>query len=421
MILTSLQTDNFRCFESIDWKPHPRFNLIVGVNGTGKTALLDAVRIAVGSLFLEMDKHEDKIWSPGIEPGDVRMFHLEPQYPVHIQSRATIDASGLSTSPPFTSIEWTRTLERLGGRTTKTQARAMQKHSQELQDQVRAGTEVILPLVAYFGTDRFKKERKDTGIEPSGSRLKGYYHALASNSNLRFFLDLYRTETLSGLQRGQPTPWLEAVNRAVLACISDSKAVYHDVKRDELLIELRSMNDLMPWHALSEGVRSMLGLVMELTLRCCLLNPQLGSEAPALTPGVVMIDEIDLHLHPSWQKKVTGDLQRVFPKMQFIASTHAPLVIGSLKDGAIFSVGDRQVYDFQSQFGRDVNAILREMDTDPMAGTLQEDLNRYFLMIEAGEGNTAEASSLRARLEAVLGQHHPEIERADLLLLLFAA
>jgi predicted ATP-binding protein involved in virulence len=421
MVLTALQAENFKCFEHIGWELHPRFNLIAGINGTGKTALLEAARIAIGSLFLEMDKHEDQIWSPGIEPGHIRLAHLEAQYPARITGQASIPDPDGGPADSRRAIAWTRSLDRSGGRTTKLHARPMQQYSLYLQEQVRAGASVVLPLVAYYSTDRFKRERRDTGIVPDGSRLRGYFHALAPGSNFKFFLDLYKTETLAGLQRGESPVWLEAVNRSVTACVPDSLRMYHDVRRDELLIELRSIQDLMPYHALSEGVRSMLGLVMELAFRCCLLNPHLGADAPARTPGVVLIDELDLHLHPSWQKNVTGDLQQAFPMMQFIASTHAPLVIGSLRDGAVFSISDRQVYRFPPQYGRDANAILLEMDTEPMASTLRQDLDRYFLMIEAGEGHAPQAAALRAALERQLGTDHPEIERADLLLQFFAA
>lgn len=421
MILTALQVENFKCFEHIEWELHPRFNLIVGINGTGKTALLEAARIAVGSLFLEMDKYEDLVWSPGIEPGHIRLAHLEPQYPARITGRASVAYPADEHADGRYTMTWARSLDKSGGRTTKVHAKPMQAYSRHLQEQVRAGAAVVLPLVAYYSTDRFKRERRDTGIVPEGTRLRGYFHALAPGSNFKFFLDLYKTETLAGLQRGESSAWLEAVNRSVTACVPDSLRMYHDVKRDELLIELRSIRDLMPYHALSEGVRSMLGLVMELAFRCCLLNPHLGADAPALTPGVILIDELDLHLHPSWQKNVIGDLQQAFPMMQFIASTHAPLVIGSLRDGAVLSISDRQVYPFPPQYGRDANAILREMDTEPMAGTLRQDLDHYFLMIEAGEGNTPQAAALRMKLQHMLGDHHPEIERADLLLQFFAA
>ena len=133
----------------------------------------------------------------------------------------------------------------------------------------------------------------------------------------------------------------------------------------------------------------------------------------------ILIDEIDLHLHPEWQQRVVNDLHRTFPCMQFIVSTHAPLVIGSLKEGKIFSVQDARVFDFPLQYGRDANAILNEMGTSEMAGNIKSELQEYFILIEKGEGKSERALNLRHSLEQKLGPDHTEMQRADLMLSFF--
>lgn len=105
---------------------------------------------------------------------------------------------------------------------------------------------------------------------------------------------------------------------------------------------------------------------MELAFRCYILNSHLGSEAARLTDGVVLIDEVDLHLHPSWQMHVVNDLQKAFPRIQFVMTTHAPLIISSLKEGNIFSIVEKQTFDFGLQSGRDANYILNEMGVQEM-------------------------------------------------------
>ena len=163
----------------------------------------------------------------------------------------------------------------------------------------------------------------------------------------------------------------------------------------------------------------MLALVMEMAFRCYLLNPHLGKEAALLTSGVVLIDEIDLHLHPEWQKRVVEDLQAAFPHIQFIVTTHAPLVIGSLRDGKIFTIKDNQVYDFPLQTGKDANYILNEMGTSEMDDDIKRALTEYFLLIEKGMGKELPALSLREHLERQLGQNHTELQRADMMLSFF--
>ncbi len=82
---------------------------------------------------------------------------------------------------------------------------------------------------------------------------------------------------------------------------------------------------------LSHGAKSILAIAAELTMRCCALNPHLKRHAPSETAGIVLIDEIDLHLHPKWQQHVIADFRQCFPKMQFIITTHSPAVLSTVK------------------------------------------------------------------------------------------
>ena len=418
MKLTKLHIENFKGFETLDVDFHPNFNIVVGINGTGKSTLLEASKIAIGSLFLELDKIKDKISSPSILPENVRLHNLETQYPTIIHAFAEID-SELCTSKDSCSVEWKRVLEKHRGKTTKIQAREMSKISDNLQKIIRKNEDKPLPLIAYYSTDRFKKEKKDVGVTAKGSRLRGYYNAMDQLTNIKFFLELFKTETLYELQHQEKSIQLAVVKRAVEECIEDCAKIYYDVSYDKLLIDVKSANELIPFFSLSDGVRTTLSLVMEIAFRCYLLNPYLGIDAAKLTEGVVLIDEIDLHLHPTWQKKIVADLRRAFPNIQFIVTTHAPLVIGSLKEGALFNISENKLYQFQNQFGRDANAILKEMDTEPMDDELQNDIDNYFILIENEKGKSQEAISLRQKLESKLGEDHAELQRADIMLNFF--
>jgi predicted ATP-binding protein involved in virulence len=421
MYLKNIHLENFRCFKHLDMDLDPKFNMIVGINGTGKTAVLEAIRIAIGSLFLDVDKYRDKIWSPGIEADDVRLSHLEQQYPVKVIASAEIEEITSDKNFLFKKdVSWERTLDGKGGRTTQINAKEMKALSSALQKKIRDNdNSTPIPLIAYYSTDRFKKEKKDVGIENDGSRLRGYYNALDPLTNIKFFLDLYFTETLSTLQNRTSSPMLAAVNSAVVICIEDCSNLVFDIKQSKLMIQLKSIKDQLPFHVLSDGVRSTLAMVMEIAFRCYLLNPHLKENAALDTPGIILIDEVDLHLHPAWQKKVIGDLRKAFPKMQFIVTTHAPLVIGSLTDGKIFSISDSTAYEFPLQYGMDANSIINEMGTDEMNKDIKDSLNKYFLLIESGHGKEDKAIGLRAALEKTLGKDHTELQRADMLLNFF--
>ncbi|MDR3338589.1 MAG: AAA family ATPase, partial [Candidatus Symbiothrix sp.] len=328
MKLKNIHLANFRCYENLEIDFHPQFNILLGINGTGKTAILEAIRIAMGSLFSELDKLENKIYSPMITDDDVRLHHGERQYEVRITS--SIEIKSYLHPDSLENVTWGRSVERYGGKTKYDMPKDIKAVSNEIQSIIRKGEKEIVPLITYYSTDRYKKEKKNTGLEANGSRLRGYYNTLDSSTNIWFFLNIYKTETLWELQYGEKSELLAAVNNCVMVCVNNCKRIYHDVKQDELTIQLTN-DELIPYHMLSDGVRSVLAMVMELAFRCYLLNPHLGPDAPKQTNGIVLVDEIDLHLHPEWQKKIVNDLMTAFPSLQFIVTTHAPLVVGSLK------------------------------------------------------------------------------------------
>lgn len=390
---------------------HSNMNVMVGVNGTGKTTILEAIRIFIGAVFCELDKIENKISSPSITDDDVRLHNLERQYSVEIQGILDIDKELLHEG----IASWDRVLERYGGKTKFGNGKNAKELSKNIQTLIRDGEETAVPIIAYYSTDRYKKEKKNTGLEADGSRLRGYYNALDSMTNIWFFLNIIKTETLWELQSGKQSIILSMVRKVIAGCVPDCAEIVHDVKYDKLIITQRD-GEKIPFSSLSDGVRSVLSMVMELSLRCYLLNPYLGENAPLFTPGIVLIDEIDLHLHPEWQLHILNDLSAMFPRIQFIVSTHAPLILSSVKDGCVFSIADKSVYSFPNQYKRHPEQILTDMNTKLTFG---HDLADYRLLIEAGKGKSEEAVRLREKLEVELGKNHDELLKADVMLQLF--
>ena len=110
----------------------------------------------------------------------------------------------------------------------------------------------------------------------------------------------------------------------------------------------------MPVSVLSDGYRCTISLIADIAYRMALLNPQLLDSVLTETDGIVLIDEIDLHLHPTWQKRVLKDLMDIFPKVQFIVSTHAPEVINSVKSDSVIILKDDKVLSATDEtYGRD--------------------------------------------------------------------
>ena len=95
---------------------------------------------------------------------------------------------------------------------------------------------------------------------------------------------------------------------------------------------------MINFSALSDGYRNVIKIVTDIATKMCILNPYLGKETLKATPGVVVIDELDLSLHPTWQKRIVRILKELFPKVQFICATHSPFIIQSLEPGELITL-----------------------------------------------------------------------------------
>ncbi|MDI3287078.1 AAA family ATPase [Polyangium sp. 15x6] len=165
----------------------------------------------------------------------------------------------------------------------------------------------------------------------------------------------------------------------------------------------------LPLDHLSDGERAVLLLVADLAMRFVVANP--GAAEPLHGEGVVLIDELELHLHPAWQRRLLPSLGEVFPGCQFIATTHSPQVLSTLKpESVVILESFRRVEVTPPIYGRDTNAILRDaMGTSPRPQQAAEKLDAVARLIDAE--NFAEARKALDELSSWLGEEDPEIVR----------
>ncbi len=374
MKIHSLAIRNFRGFAEREFSFANQFNVLIGDNGSGKTAILDALDIAIGSLFLSFNEIKPR----HIRSGDARLvryersgaFYIEPQYPVSIKSHGIINEQ---------AITWERTLNGKDGRTTRSGADELASISKDLQTKVQQGKDVILPVLGYYGTGRLwlqKKERGDEQIHP-GSRMDGYVDALDPQSNEKMLVKWMRQRQLAIATKKKPSDQLDAVKRAVSECLGEGYTLEYDFDQESLIVQSPT-GQLLPYHFLSDGVRNMVGMVADIAYRSATLNPDFGSSATSLTPGIILIDEIDLHLHPKWQREVIEDLRRTFPKIQFFASTHSPFIIQSLRPGELLILDERLAGEY-------VNKSIEDIAETLMGVSLPQRGERYQRMYEAAQ------------------------------------
>lgn len=153
---------------------------------------------------------------------------------------------------------------------------------------------------------------------------------------------------------------------------------------------------------MSDGQRALIGLVADIARRACLLNAEtFGAQALKETSGLVLIDELDLHLHPRWQRRVVGDLKRIFPKIQFFATTHSPQVIGEARPEEIVLLTLQGQKPRPTQaFGMDSNWVLEcVMEADGRDPSVAKEIKALFNEIEEGKFDEARARIERLRTD----------------------
>lgn len=337
MRIDHLTIENFRGFARREFSFHPEVNLIVGVNGTGKTSLLDALAVALGGWFIGIPGYDTR----PIRRHEVRLTAIpqgreglswESQYPCSVSAAGVVGEQVL---------EWTRTLRTPGGNTTYGGARELRDLAADADGRVRTGGDVILPLVSYYGTGRlwdiprekYKiKSPKALAKKSSRSRLEGYRNSVDPRISVTGLLRWVTEQSWIEYQERARTPVFAAVRKAIMGCVEGATDLFFDARRGEVVVTIERQGP-QPFENLSDGQRTMMAMVWDLAQKAVTLNPGLGEEAPQKTPGVVLVDELDLHLHPVWQRRVIENLRGTFPRVQFFASTHSPFLIQSLRSG----------------------------------------------------------------------------------------
>jgi predicted ATP-binding protein involved in virulence len=168
------------------------------------------------------------------------------------------------------------------------------------------------------------------------SRLAGYENSITPFCSSDELLNWLTFEQQLAIQDGRESTQFITVKQAIQQAIEGcTKVEYH--LRLGLLIDIEGQPRL-PFSALSDGQRNMLAMIGDIAWKAAQLNPHLGKDVLLKTPGIVLIDELDLHLHPRWQRHVIEDLRRLFPEIQFIATTHSPFIIQTAREGELIKL-----------------------------------------------------------------------------------
>lgn len=352
MRILSLGLQNYRCFPELE-EPvtfDPSMTVIAATNGRGKSSILDAITIAL-SPFANRFEHGDRksfrvsdAFLKPVKGGGVGLSS-ELKFPVSVHARFLIDER---------EVQVARELKTSRGRTTVKDASELRNYADFLSGRIKSdeeAAETVLPVVSYYGTGRLHSQKrltqkwKPSQLHNQLSRTMGYLDCLSSESSYKHFAEWMKDTTMAQLQEadesyaeGSPAIYkgmLDAVSGAV-QCVLEGQQwsdLRHTVRLKQLTVLERGIR--MPLSYLSDGLRSVIAMVGDLAYRCLALNPHLGAEAPRMTPGIVLIDEIEMHLHPAWQQRILRQLANAFPRVQFICTTHSPQVLSTVRQESI--------------------------------------------------------------------------------------
>ena len=426
MKLKKLKITNYRCFKEaeIDFDDH--ITLVVSKNGAGKTAILDAVSVSVSTFLLGIEGGVSR----SILKDDARYeFHdlngtIDPQHQFPVSIKSTGDCLNQQ------NVKWIRSLNSESGKTTIKDAGELTGLAKKAQNQIMTGGKsLVLPLISYYETGRLyaqKKEKRNLKSLTEFKRQVGYVDCMVAESNEKLMLNWFQMQTMKSLQEQQKTGILErplllrTVERAICRSferISGAKnaSLFFDLDTHKLVLEFESANgqaQKVAMDEMSDGYKNTLSMIGDLAYRMVVLNPILGEQVLEKTPGVVLIDEIDLHLHPQWQQTILSDLHAIFPEVQFIVSSHAPAVINSVPREQIRILDHGEIFMPAAQtYGRDANSILREvMNISERPADIKQRMDLFYAYMD--ENNYKEADKVLTEMETIVGTTDPDIAAA---------
>ncbi len=461
MKLDKITLKNFRCYRDLTVELDPVMTVLVGNNGMGKTALLDAIRISLWAYLNSFDLARTAYADPAntITVNDVLLLKTDTsmmsrQIPSEIEMTGDY-GEGLKTWKRFRNSEAPRSQTKDGPGTQH-----MKKYGKALQALIRDVNEdpVDLPIFAYYGTGRLWKEKRLTQGKKGNSNLRkgdenirtfAYRDCLDPASSYKQFEEWFASSFLK--IRELQINYLETDIASVKLGTSSLKSVISSFKidpeiQDPVTVVQQAVNVLLKdtdWqnpvysqthdkslvlqhpekgvlkiNQLSDGIKNMVAMIADLAYRCSLLNSHMGAEAALETNGVVMIDEVDMHLHPKWQQTVVNGLTEAFPNIQFLLTTHSPQVLSTVDSECIRVLEDGHAYQApRGSKGAESSRILKQVlgvDLRPPDENNTRILKSYLELVYKDQWNDPEAVTKRRILDEIFGNQEPALTEADL-------
>jgi predicted ATP-binding protein involved in virulence len=469
MHLKQITLKNFRCFDSLTVELHPKLTVLVADNAIGKTSVLDGIAKGLAVWNIYLDSAEQRLPQFPLDDDDLRVTPAINNRGREVAKLADAAYLALTMEHDHTPLAWDL-VHKLNDEILVPREHGdsqLKLHASILRDAIHNGDdEIPVPVFAYYDIHRghvtVPDRIRETKIDYS-RRLAALADALTPTlRDFREIISWFKEASLDELQwekdhaEGQlapgesndryngPLPHVRAAFETVLGDQVSNPRIDRITKK--FTVDFRADDGTVTplrFDQLSQGYASMMALVLDLAQRLAVANPRFDASThhdhthgvddfinPLAAPAVVLIDEVDLHLHPTWQQRVLGDLMRAFPGTQFIVTTHSPQVLTTVRKEHIRVLArDTMPYPHEGQWHAKIpeQSPLAQESTEALAnimGThprpplpLLADLHAYEQLARSGQATSEDARVVLDRLTAA----GFEFNQADLNLFAFLA
>lgn len=403
MYIKAVDIKNFKGITGLKMDFQSGFNLIKGENGKGKTSVLEAIAVGLGGYIEGIDGvpkrniSKDEIRYTYALSGEGSCNQI-PNMPVEIQLQTVIDG---------TEYCWSRKKNSINAPKSTVQPRDIVM----LAEKMSASNDTELPILRYQGAERIlsqKHDKLENIFSKKYIRTVGYIDALKGTPDIKLIRNWCLKMELVAFQKKNKVAEYEAVKKAIsdfMQYMNPGRRfeVFYDSQLEEIMY--KDEETILPVYNLSAGYQSLIWIAFDIAYRMCVLNPG-KKECITETKGIVLIDEIDMHLHPKWQWRIIDALTTVFPNVQFIASTHAPILFASAKEIWIIDIDADTVLYSKSHYGIDINTALKEyQETGEMAEAVKIQVDKFLDALD--DENYEMAQNILDGLEQETAPEHP--------------
>ena len=461
MYLKKVTLKNFRCFKEIEIDLHPQLTVLVGVNGAGKTAILDGIAVGLAPILSQLSSANQRLSTKGAKllDTDFRLVPLGMKGGKKRWGASDYAQVVVETTDGLRWDEWRASTKNKGiVPRERVGKKALESRLSEISESFKLVNRELLPICAYYGAQRGRieepqrlRENKNNYDHPTSALSD----ALNPLTNFRQMLAWFDGEEASEFRKNKglkTDEWemslaLDAVREAIRLLLNDDFGNPYFNDQHRFVVESKTSDRPLRVTQLSQGYQSMLALAMDFARRLALGNDHLDlvhnesavhdllkrlqnlgrsveevetAVATKFAPAVMLVDEIDLHLHPSWQQRVISDLLRTFPGTQFIVTTHSPQVASTVSAESIRILTEDGVKSAPpGTEGAESNRMLERVfgvESRPQHNEATKELLRYLNFVDNDQWAAQEALELRAKLDHRYQGEEPALLEADLLI-----